>query len=105
MKKTKTKKVKGGFVAFLAACLLTVNVAPAMAGGEDWWVPFIVEIVMEMARDNGGGADKIPCWSKAGNTNEEFYVDCASCLRVAGKAKGVGYMCTRGNGSNGSNVQ
>lgn len=95
------KKVKGGLMAFLAACLLTVNVVPAMAGGGDWMIPILVEIFKEIADGgNGEGGDRIPCWSRAKNTQEEFYVDCSSCLRVTGAAKGIGHMCTRGNGSN-----
>ena len=92
MKKTKTKKVKGGFVAFLAACLLTVNVAPAMAGGENWWVPILFEICMEIAKDKGG--DKIPCWS-AGTGTEGTFVICDPCRAVPGHFEGPRSKCTR----------
>ena len=97
MKKTKTKKVKGGFVAFLAACLLTVNVAPAMAGGEwDLLWPLIFELCKELSGESNG-SDKILCWSRAKNDNSEFYVDCSTCTRQVGKAKGLANKCTPHN--------
>lgn len=74
---TKTKKVKGGFVAFLAACLLTVNVAPAMAGGEwGWLFPILYEAVKAIADDGGG--QRIRCYSAASGGGAGF-VECSSC--------------------------
>lgn len=100
--KNKTS-LKKGVAALFASCLLIGNLAPAIAGGiEGWdWLkygPVVWEVLKEISAepgDDGGAiADKVPCWSRAENRTTEFYVDCASCTRQIGAAKGVGYMCT-----------
>ncbi len=107
MKKTKMKRGRGGLIAFLAAGVLMLNVVPARAEEGPWWEPIIpiIPVVWEILRDaiesepggtgGGGGSEKIPCWSRAKNDPSEFYVDCSTCHRELGVAKGVGHMCSR----------
>ena len=100
------KSFKKGIAALFASCLLVGNVAPALAatGGEwlEWLLkygPAVYEICKTISDSveggGGGGADRISCWSRAKNTTDEFYVDCASCTRQFGEAKGIGITCTR----------
>lgn len=99
MKKTKLKRGKGGLMAFFAAVVLMVNVAPAVAGGTDWsgipnWLMLALTIYDKLVSEGEGGGGGIPCWSRARNTQEYFYVDCASCTRVYGQAMGLDSKCT-----------
>jgi len=91
MKETKMKKVKGGFVALLATCLLTVNLAPAIAGGWGDLIPFLYEVIKEV---KDGGGERIRCYS-ASYDGAGHFVECSTCLREVGRAKGIGVMCTR----------
>ncbi len=101
MKKTKTKKLKGGIVAFLAAGVLMTSVVPARAN--DGWegllpiLPVLYEVVKDIIVNDGGGSggtEKVPCWS-AGFGEEGNYVNCASCTVLPGHYDGPKAKCSR----------
>lgn len=78
------KRGKGGLIAFLAAGVLMVNVAPAMADDNDLiekFIRFVLDVSDKIVSGNGG--DKIRCYSAAAGGGSGF-VECSSCSWMPG---------------------